>query len=60
MFIYTNNKQDIEKLRSWGHQLIMTLENGTHVFSNKPTTETPSTFSLKDLENVYVVDDLLF
>jgi hypothetical protein len=35
MFIYTNNEHDINILKGNGFPLLMTLDNGTHVFSTK-------------------------
>lgn len=60
MFIYTNNKHDIELLKGHGFRVIMTLENGTHVFSTKVEKDTFPTFSFDSLENSTFTNELLF
>ena len=60
MFIYTNNEHDINKLKGCEFPLIMTLENGTHVFSMKHDKDAHATFSSSELESAHVTNELLF
>ena len=60
MFIYTKHDQDIEKLKALEFPLIMTLENGTHVFSMKHDKDAHVTFSSIELESAHVTNELLF
>ena len=60
MFIYTKQSQDIEKLKALEFPLIMTLENGTHVFSMKHDKDAHVTFSSSELERAHVTNELLY
>ena len=60
MFIYTNNEHDINKLKGCDFPLIMTLENGIHVFSTKCPKDVFPTFSFDELENSHITNELLF
>ena len=60
MFIYTSNEHDIKILKGNGFPLLMTLENGTHVFSTRVEKDTFPTFSFDELENSVFTDELLF
>ena len=60
MFIYTNNEHDINILKGNGFPLLMTLDNGTHVFSTKVEKDTFPFFSFNDLEDSTYTNELLF
>lgn len=60
MFIYTNNEHDINILKGNKFPLLMTLSDGTHVFSTKVEKDTFPTFSFDELENSSFTNELLF
>lgn len=60
MFIYTDNEHDINILKSNKFPLLMTMENGTHVFSTKVEKDTFPTFSFDELENAVFTNELVF
>ena len=60
MFIYTKNEHDIETLKSNGFPLLMTLDNGTHVFSTKVEKDTFPFFSFSELEDSVYTNELVF